>query len=347
MELIPKVSLLIAMRNESEYIERCINSILHLDYPPEKYEVFIMDGGSTDTSRDIVNRMIAGYGNFLLVDNPGIIQSRAWNIGLKKATGEIIGIMSAHSEIAPDYVNNLVETIQRTGADMVGGPTVAFSEGWIAESIALALNSPFGVGDANFHYTTKEMETDTVFMGACNREVYSQIGGFDEELIRNQDDEFSYRLRSHGGRIICNPGIRSLYFNRTSLVGLCNQYYMYGYWKVRVLQKHTRQMKLRQFVPSVWIISMIISMILLILSIAHASSVLLLAAGFVPCLYTLVTLGASIMIAMRKSCKYFPVLPVTFFILHAAYGSGFIVGLFKFWNRWHDKKGSVPYIKFI
>lgn len=338
MEKSEFVTLLVAMRNEEAYIDKCISSLVTQDYPHENYEVIILDGCSTDNSLRIVEEYLPQYPFLKLVNNPRIIQAAAWNMGIEQSQGSVIGIVSAHSILATDYVSNLVETIRRTGADMVGGPTVASSTGLIAEAIALALNSPFGVGNAKFHYTTKEIEVDTVFMGACYRQVYEKIGGFDEDMVRNQDDEFSYRLRESGGRIICNPNIRSSYFNRSNLPGLWRQYFQYGFYKVRVLQKHPHQMSMRQFVPPAFVLSLIASLILYVI-LPWGWILLAVIAGS----YLAANLTASLITASRKGWKHLWLLPVTFAILHLSYGLGFLSGLVKFWNRWGDKTGKVSH----
>lgn len=336
----PFVSLLIPMRNEAQYILACLNSLARQDYPRERFEVIVLDGRSSDQSKALVETFFQEQPIGKLLDNPKRIQAAAWNLGLQAARGEVIGIVSAHCELAPNYISQLVETLHRTRADMVGGPTHADAQGSKAQAIALALNSPFGVGDAAFHYTTREIEVDTVFMGTCWRRTYEEIGGFDEEMVRNQDDEFSYRLREHGGRIICNPAIRSRYFNRASLGSLWKQYFQYGFYKVRVLQKHPRQMSVRQFVPLALVLGLLGAGLFTLL-FPWGWIFLALAVGS----YLLTNLAASIYTASKKGWKHLPLLPLCFAILHLSYGLGFLAGLFKFWNRWQDKQGKVP--KFV
>ncbi len=322
------------MRNESAYIEACLRSILCQDYPQEKLEVIVLDGQSDDDSRLVVERTIAGRKNCRLVDNPKKIQSAAWNLGIQISRGEVISIVSGHSELSPDYVSKAVETLLRTRADMVGGTVRAVSAGIMGKTIALAMSTPFGVGNAEFRYTEKELETDTVFMGFCWRETYEKIDGFDEELVRNQDDEFSYRLRKDGGRIVCSPGIVSYYRNRANLHSLSHQYYQYGLWKVRVLQKHPRQMSLRQFIPPAFVFSLLLS------ALFGLSPVLRPLSCVVPLLYLSANLLASVHTASHRGWKYLLLLPVTFFALHLSYGLGFWAGWIKFWNRWGDKTGK-------
>ena len=329
---LPKVSLLIAMRNESKRIGACIESILKQDYPADKIEILVMDGKSTDDSWNIVEHLLAGRAEHKLLSNPAMYQSHGWNLGIVNSSGAIIGIVSAHSLLETDYVSKAVETLARTGVDMVGGPMTAVGTGYISTAISIATSSPFGVGGARFHYASQEEEMDTVYMGLCHRSVYERIGGFDEEMIRNQDDELSYRLRKADGRIVCNPQIRSHYYNRASLSSFWKQYFQYGWYKVRVLQKHPRQMRSRQFIPPAFVLALIVSGLITLTPILRSLSFV------VPLLYLLINLLASLYTASMRGWKYLFILPVVFVILHLSYGLGFLGGLFRFWDRW--ERGS-------
>ena len=219
-----------------------LESIFAQDYPADRLEVRVYDGDSTDRSRAIAEALCAGRPLATVSRNPRITQAAGWNLGIDEAQGDIIGIVSAHCELAPDYVSTAVETLERTGADMVGGLMRAVGEGDLGEAVAIATSTPFGVGNARFHFTDVEEEVDTVYMGLCRRETYRRLR-FDEEMVRDQDDELSYRLLDEGGRIVCNPAIRSSYRNRSTFRSLWKQYYQYGFWKVRVMQKHPDQVR--------------------------------------------------------------------------------------------------------
>jgi len=338
---LPFVSLIVPMKNEELFIEKCLQSMVNQDYPTNRFEVIVFDGLSEDNSWEIAKKFNKVIENFLLCSNPKVSQSSAWNAGIVIAKGKIIGIVSAHAELAEDYISNAVETLIRTGADLVGGPTNAIAEGELSRAIAESLNSPFGVGDAQFHYTEKEIKTDTVFMGLCWKSLYEKIGGFDEDMIRNQDDEFSYRLLKNGGRIICNPKIKSKYYSRSSLNGLWKQYFQYGFYKVRVLQKHPAQMRLRQFIPFLFIMGLSFSVIL---SLIHPFGWIIL--GLVTGSYLFLNIGFSVLIAKKQGWKLLFYLPLAFIIMHVGYGVGFLMGLMKFMNRWGDRQGKVPRFTF-
>ena len=328
----PKVSLLVPLRNEAGYIEQCLTSIFAQDYPTERLEVWVLDGQSTDDSWQIVEQIFEGRPNCYLLSNPKITQAAGWNLGIAHATGDIIGIVSAHAELASDYVSTAVETLQCTGADMVGGPMRADGQGRVGQAVALATSTPFGVGGGRFHYTDREEEVDTVYMGLCWRELYKRIGGFDEEMVRNQDDELSYRLLKHGGHIVCNPAIRSRYHSRSTLSSLWRQYFQYGLWKVRVLQKHPRQMRLSQFVPPTFVAALLGSTMLALFA-STGPLLLALIAGS----YVLANLAVSVWTAYKHGWHHLLLLPSVFVTLHLSYGAGFLTGLVRFAHRWCDR----------
>jgi succinoglycan biosynthesis protein ExoA len=327
--------LLIAMRNESRFIAETLESVAAQDYPADRLEVIVADGRSTDDSREIVTRIIAGRPGWLLIDNPEVIQSWGWNHGIEHATGDLIGIVSAHCRLAPDYVSQTVETSLRTGADLVGGPMTAISSGLVGRAIALATMSPFGVGGARFHYATAEEEVDTVYQGVCRWELYARLGGFDPEMVRNQDDELSFRIRRSGGRIVCNPAIRSSYHNRSTFRTLARQYFQYGFWKVRLMQKCATGMQPRHFAPPLFAAAMVV------LPLAATVSPLLRWVWLTMLgLYAAGALAATALLARRHGGAAPALVPLVFPVLHLAYGFGFLKGLVV-WPR-RGRPGTAP-----
>jgi GT2 family glycosyltransferase len=292
-------------------------------------EILVVDGMSNDGTRQIIANYATEYPNIALLDNPAQIVPTAMNIGLKQARGEIVIRVDGHTLIARDYARACVEALQTGGADCVGGPMVARGQTPFGEAVALATSHPFGVGGSRFHYATEIMETDTVYLGAYRREIFERIGYFDEEMVRNQDDEFNYRLRSAGGKIMLYPTIQSIYYNRSTSRSLWRQYFQYGFWKVRVAQKLPGQMRLRHFIPFGLVISLLGGGVL-----APYSKFIRRGWLAVIGLYTALNLGASMKISLRAGWRHVKFLPFAFAILHLAYGLGFAWGLLRFANRW-------------
>jgi GT2 family glycosyltransferase len=214
--------------------------------------------------------------------------------------------------------------------DGVGGPLETAGETLSGRAIAAAMSSIFGVGGAAFRTVkNRAMLADTVAFPAYTRAIIDLAGPFDEELVRNQDDEYNYRLRKLGAKILLAPDVKARYYSRSSLSKLIRQYFQYGYWKVRVLQKHPLQMSSRQFIPPAFVASLIASSLLAIFT----------PFGFLPlasifCSYLAANLAASTWTAHRNSWKYLPLLPTVYASLHVSYGFGFMVGLLRFAPRW-------------
>ncbi|MCJ7695775.1 MAG: glycosyltransferase family 2 protein [Anaerolineaceae bacterium] len=332
----PFISILIPIHNEVDYIERCLNAVLHQDYSFDRLEVLIADGMSDDGTQAVISRFQENYTQIYLYDNPGRIVPIGLNILIPNTKGEILIRVDGHCIIAPDYVSNCVRHLQDSEVDGVGGPIQTIGEDFTSRVIALAMSSKFGVGNSSFRTEAGQTKfADTVPFPAYTRSIIDKVGLYDEELVRNQDDEYNYRIRGNGGKILLADDVRSTYYSRGSLGKLWKQYFQYGYWKVRVLQKHPKQMSLRQLVPPVFVLGLITLLIMVaILKIGWIVFI-----GYTG-LYLLANLATSIVIACRKGCKYFWLLPVAFVTIHISYGLGFLLGLMKFWNRWGDKIGK-------
>ena len=326
----PFVSVIMPIRNEAGYIARSLGAVLAQDYPHDCLEVLVADGMSDDRTRHIVGYLAARSDvRVTLVDNPGKVVPTGFNRALQQARGEIIVRVDGHTIIAPDYVRECVAALARSGADNVGGRMNAVSKTELGAAIAHATSSPFGVGGARFHYSDQEEWVDTVYMGAWPRAVFERIGGFDEEMVRNQDDEFNYRLQGAGGKILLSSRIQSTYFNRSDLRSLWRQYYQYGMYKVRVLQKHPRQMRPRQFAPPL-LAGAVVGGAALALLIRPLRGLWRLGSG----VYLAANLLASLWMARKHGWHLLRYYPLIFAALHFGYGLGFLRGLVKFADRW-------------
>jgi succinoglycan biosynthesis protein ExoA len=342
MENLPFVSIIMPVYNERDFLEKSLRSVLAQDYPSHRFEILIADGMSNDGTREIIHAFSEEHPNFKLVDNPGKIVPTGMNAALQHANGEVIIRVDGHCMIAKDYVYKCVQYLQTGDIDGVGGPMQTIGETPVAEVIAVAMSSIFGVGGSAFRTTTgKSMLVDSIPFPAYTKAIIQKAGLYDEELVRNQDDEYNYRLRSMGARLLLAADVQSKYYSRGSLQKLWKQYYQYGYWKVRVLQKHPLQMRPRQFVPFLLVAAIIFAFLLALFSIISfpAFRIPIIVIIF---LYVLTNITASLWTASKKGWQYLPLLPIAIAIIHFSYGLGSLVGLIKFRKRWGDKVGGVP-----
>ena len=343
MNNLPLVSIVMPIRNEADFIARSLGSVLTQDYPADCMEVLVADGRSEDATRGIIEQTIREREIVVaaqpqktsapvlpavqVLDNPGHIVPTGFNLALKQARGEIIIRVDGHCEIQADYVRRCVELLLQTGAACVGGPMFTVGKTKIAKAIAAAQSSMFGVGGAAFRTgRTKPGLVDTVAFGAYRAEVFERLGGFDEELVRNQDDEFNFRLTQSGGKIWLDPSLKTTYYSRASFGKLWRQYFQYGFYKVRVIQKRRAVASWRHLVPAAFVLGLFSAALPAFITHNH------LWVWAIAGPYLIANFGASLWTA-RRDWQTLPFLPYAFAILHLAYGTGFLWGLWK-WRRW-------------
>ena len=255
------ISVIIPLVNEVAYVDTLIASLGRQSYPRECIELLFVDGGSTDGTierlqslrtsyLETVDRKVAGFDPFRILTNPDKIVPYALNIGVEAATHDIIVRLDAHTEYGEDYFEQVVSTLEKTGADIVGGPTRVASRSIFQRAVGIAICSRFAIGGSRVHQEDYRGETDSVTFGAWRRRVFKKTGGFDTRLVRNQDDEFHYRAKSLGFRLFQEPDIRLFYYPRDSPGGLFRQYFEYGKYKPLVLAKVKSEIKLRHLIPS-------------------------------------------------------------------------------------------------
>ena len=322
MTEVPFVSVIIPVKKEAHSLVASLETILGQDYVKDCMEVLVADGGADDAT----TRILAGFAyrdqRVRLIDNPRGIVSTGLNVAIRAARGDIVIRMDAHTEYAPDYVRQCVSVLKETKADNVGGPWAARGAGYVSRAIAAAFQSPFAVGAARGHNADYEGLVDTVYLGCWPKEVFRRVGMFDEELVRNQDDEFNLRLTRADGKVWQSPRIRSWYQPRASLGALFRQYMQYGYWKVHVIRKHRLPASIRHLVPALFIA------VAIALTAAAPFSVLALWALLgLAGLYLLTVGAASLLTARRASVALLPILPLVFACFHFGYGLGFLRGL--------------------
>lgn len=317
------VAIVIPCLNEAGHIERCLASIAASSYPKDLLSVRVCDGMSDDGTREIVLRYAADHPYVELLDNPHRSTPQALNIGLQKGGYDVGIILGAHAEVTLDFIERNVEALRRDGTvGCAGGIIENVHENAVSRRIGAAMAHPFGVGNAHFRTGGKAGYVDTVAFGAYRKEVFEAIGFFDEELVRNQDDEFNFRVVQAGFRILLDPAIRSRYYVRASYERLFRQYQQYGFWKVYVNRKHRTLTTWRQLVPALWVLFLgitvplsLVSNIFLAILLAGVACYLA-AAGYS-------TVKASASAADR------PGVLLAFLWLHLGYGEGYLRGAYE------------------
>ena len=334
------VSLIIPLRNEEKYINILLISILKQDYP--FFELLLIDGLSTDNTKEKIIEYSQKYNFIKIFDNQYKTVPYALNIGIKNAKGDIIIRLDAHAEYPANYISTLVYYLQKLNADNVGGvwETIPANNSLKAKSIAMALSSSFGVGNATYRLNSSNdeyLEVDTVPFGCYKREIFERIGYFDEQLTRNQDNEFNERLKKAGGKIFLIPSLKIKYYARENYSKLYKMFYQYGYFGPLVDIKLGRPTRLRRYVPTLFVLA------LLLLPFAGLIfKPFLFIWFFVITVYSISSfIFATYECSKRSILKLIPFVMWAYFVSHISYGLGYIKVVLDFIIRKKHLKSRV------
>jgi glycosyltransferase involved in cell wall biosynthesis len=320
------VSIISPCRNEAGHIDAYVQAVLAQECRGFDLEVVIADGQSDDGTRQKLEAWMQCEPRLKFIANPGRIVSTGLNLALQESRGEIVVRLDIHTTYAPDYVAECVKALQETGATCVGGPWVARGEGLVQRAVACAFQSRFGSGGAASRNASYSGPVDTVYLGAWRRADLLAIGGFDENLVRNQDDELNLRIIRGGGRVWQSSAIRSEYRPRASLAALFRQFHQYGYWKVPVIRKHHLPASPRHLAPFGFVVWLAVLALAAPFSIIAATA--LLATLLV---YAIVALACAAAVqGVGASASGMAVTALAFACMHAGYGLGFGRGLWEF-----------------
>ena len=262
-EDLPYISVVMPVYNEEIYIENCVESLLKQTYPKQKMEWIFVDGYSNDKTVEILKKYQILYPKLIKVlFNEKKIVPCAMNIGIQESLGEYIIRLDAHAEYDIEYISNCVKCLQITNADNVGGIAITKSRGVIGNTIAKMLSCKFGVGNSKFRTQGDDGYVDTVPFGAFKKEIFNEVGLYDERLVRNQDNELNYRIRKNGGKIFLSNEIKFAYYCRDSIKGILKMALNNGTWNIVTMKLCPGSMGLRHFIPLLFVLSLIIMPIL-------------------------------------------------------------------------------------
>lgn len=322
----PFVSVLLVTRNEKDYIEKSLLSLINQTYPKSKYEIIIADGKSDDGTLDIIKRIQSLYikedFHISVYCNEKKILASGWNLAIKAAKGDYVTRIDAHATAEPDFIENSVQAILRTDATCVGGKLTSVSLDGSENVISKVLSSPFGVGNSSFRVSNQACYTDTAVYGLYKKSVFPEVGYFDEKMVRNQDIELHSRIKAAGYKFYFDPSIKSTYYTRNTFNKMLKQAYGNGFWNMILLKRRGSALSLRHIVPFAFVTFLLFS----IIGGFFYYPIWILGIGII-CLH----LCLGLYYACKKTNKLIEILemPWIFICLHLTYGWGFLMAIFR------------------
>jgi glycosyltransferase involved in cell wall biosynthesis len=322
----PDVAVIMPVLNEENYLENAVEAVFAQNYPGSISLVLGL-GPSRDGTNQLAKKISRKYKSVVLVESPTGRTAESLNLAIANCKEEIIVRVDAHSELSSGYIETAVETLQRTGADNVGGIMAAQGKTKFEKAVAAAMTSKLGVGGAPFHTGGQEGPAESVYLGVFKREALNRVGGFDPKFTRAQDWEMNHRIRSMGGKVWFNPHLVVTYRPRPNLIKLAKQYFQYGTWRREVMRTHPETLKrksaFRYLVPPTAVIGLVLGTAFGIYGIQGDRLAIF---GFFPAIaYFAITILSTISLA-KKAKEGTYLLPIVLPTMQLTWGLGFLIG---------------------
>lgn len=313
-------SIVIAARNEADFIGDCIETLENQDFDRCNYEIIIAEGLSDDHTVEIILEKQKIYGNIFIFTNLKKIASSAFNIGISNSRGKYVFIVGAHAKYPSDFIKKSLDSFEENDADCIGGCEIDISGSKLGKVFAAVRNTAFGGGLSPYRYSNKKQYVKTVAFGCYKKDVLLKTGGYDEELTRNQDNDLNKRILQGGGKILFDPEIRFYYYPRQTLKEIFRQLFGYGYWEAKLIRKRKSQLSILTLVPVIFVIYTLLAILLLLLK----GSVFPLCLELVP--YLMIFAYFAIKAIVPKKLNWVTAL-FLYLLIHFTIGIGLIGGI--------------------
>ena len=316
-------SIVIPTYNEQDNIANCLDSIFNQNYDKSLVDVVFVDGHSSDNTISKIKDYQQKFTNISLLENPVKKTPTSLNIGIKQAKGEIIIILGAHASLNPDFIFFNNKYLNEKNVKVTGGTQINIGFNFVQKAIAAAMENPFAMGSAPYRWSKKEQFVDTVVYAAYKRELFEEIGYFEENFAISEDAELNWRIRKAGHKIFFSPNIKSYYHPRRTIAKFIQQMFRYGILRVHMFKKHKSAVKITHIIPPVFVVTLVT---ISILTLATVLDPIFLAAVLIS--YFLVNLLSVLLKSTKENLLFVPLVSFLIFLLHFSWGLGFIVGLF-------------------
>ncbi len=312
--------------NEENTVGLLLDDLLKQTYPRKEIEVLLVDGQSSDGTKDVFLAFQRDHGaefdRVAVLDNPGRTLPCGWNVVLRNYTGDAVVRLDAHARIPADFLEKNAAHLA-AGEYVCGGyrPNIIDEDTPWKRTLLAAETSSFGSSVADFRHNGADRQVDSIFHGAYRREVFDTVGPFNERLRRTEDNDMQYRIRRAGFEIWFHPDVVSYQHTRNTLKGMLRQKYLNGYWIAKTLWVTPGCVSAFYLVPCAFVLGILLTGILALAGIWQFAALLWGA-------YLAFALAGTAVSARKDGASgYTWLMPVLFFLIHAAYGVGTLAGL--------------------
>jgi succinoglycan biosynthesis protein ExoA len=332
------ISIIIPTLNEEGYIAKAIEELSLSD---DDYEILVVDGLSTDRTKEIVLEIALCNPKVRYIENPRRIQAAAINIGAREAhpLAKAFVQADAHCGYPTDFCRKIVNAMRENQATSAVVPMLTIGEETpFQTAVALAQNSRLGNGGSAHRCSgTQSGLVDHGHHAAFDKTFFLEKGGYDEDFPINHDGEYDVRTAKEGAKVWMAADCAIRYFPRKSLRALSKQYFRYGLGRANTIFKHKARPKLRQLAPVVITMGVVGGAVL----------------GQIDARFNLIPLGYLAMIGgyawrlVRSSAQTADVatslmktarVTLAFATMHLTWGSGFVVNAVKFaWSEFERR----------
>ncbi|MFY9748299.1 MAG: glycosyltransferase [Acidobacteriaceae bacterium] len=238
--MLPYLSVILSVRNERKMLPGLIDQLLEQNYPPELYEILVVDGGSTDGTADLVRRRYSDRRvRVRVLDNPKRCVSAGRNAGIRAASGDAMVFLSGHCTLpSKNLLADTAEILETTGAGCLCRPQpfLAPADTRMGEAIAHARSTRLGRGP-----DTLEMAgfvEPPGCAGTWRRSVFEQVGFFDESFDACAGLDFNQRVHKADIRAYSDPRLTVYELPPQKLRNLLRQMFSHGRGASHFMRKH-------------------------------------------------------------------------------------------------------------
>lgn len=326
------IDILVGVKNEEEYIERCIRSLM--GQTMKDINILVVDGISEDRTRDIVSKLMDEDPRIKLLINEGETISSGRNIGLNASTSEYVAYLDGHAYVDSDWLDTLYSSYKECEKKYrIGGIGSTYAspedDSPFGKTVAYCVQTIFGGLGTSFTEEEEIHPVDTVAFAMYKRSTLKNEGIiYDEKMTHCEDTDFNHQLVNKGYILLKHPKAKVYQYRRKNIREFFMQMYKYGEGRYKLVKKYGETLRYYHLIPVFAVIYVIFAIISLVLFLTNLLSLQYIILIFIP---VFLYLTLDILFTMNIMVKHHGVEHASalliFPAIHIGYGLGFLKGL--------------------